>query len=152
MNILHRKYQNFIAAASIYDYLSTGRTASLVRAGNDPGAYNIYEDDVRVGRIIKTVGMVGSQIISAVKSMEQSLRCHNQAICDAIENASSVQHSYLSQINEGIATENQADIARNQHLKEIADFQRIQTNALRERNSLSQPMRVKDKSGYYVDE
>jgi len=151
-DIIHKKYQNFVAAASIYDYLSTGRTSSLARTSNDPGAYNIYEEDVRMNKIVSTIGMVGGQIINSVKSLDQSMRYQNQAICKAIDNASSIQSSYLAQINAGVDENNQSNAVRNQHLADIAKFQKIQTDAMRERDSLGLPMPVRDARGYFVDE
>jgi len=156
LNILHRNYQHFSAVSSIYDYLSTGRTNTLARLGNDPGAYNIYEEDVRIGKIINVVGMVGVQIVNVVNSMEQSMRIHNKAICNAIYQVGEMQNSASSQIVEGINNVNQSveinnknDEIRNAHLEKIAEFERIQAHALREWTPLGGRV-VFDKSGMPV--
>jgi len=138
LNILHGSYKNFQAVASIYNYLSTGRTSSLVRSGSDPGAYNLYEEDVRIGKIINIVGLVGTQIVGAVNDMSKSMRTQNQAICDAIHRASEIQSAATAQVVAGINALNKTaeatklhHEASNAHLKQISEFQRIQTDALR---------------------
>jgi hypothetical protein len=156
-NILHTKYQNLVAAASIYDYLSTGRTSSLVRIGNDPGAYNIYEDDVRVGRIVNVIGKVGSQIIGAVNNMSSDIRSMNRSVCSAIDNAVERNKSrHAEVIAEMKSLNNTTERNRisseisNKHLAEISEFNRIQAHAQREWHPIG-GHRVMDKSGRPVD-
>ena len=160
LNLLHRKYQNFAAVASMYDYLSTGRTSSLTRYENDPGAYNIYEDDMRVGKIVDVVEMVGSQIINTIGDLSKAMQLQNQAICDAIYYASEIQKSSAAQVIDGINRLNESnhdftetsrknDEIRNRHLAEISRFNEIQTNALRQRTAWGQRL-VLDKSGWPV--
>lgn len=47
--IIYSKYQNFVAVSSIYEYIDSGRCASL--EGHE-GAYNLYETEVRMNLII----------------------------------------------------------------------------------------------------
>ena len=53
--ILHPKYWDFVAASSIYEYLSTGRCGTL--EGGD-GAYNLYEAEIRANRVIDQLDAV----------------------------------------------------------------------------------------------
>jgi hypothetical protein len=156
-NILHVKYQNFVATASIYDYLSTGRTASLIRVDNDPGAYNLFEDDLRFGRVVKAIGMVGSQIVGAVRGLASEMRSLNISICDAVEKAGEMQRASSAEVIAGISNLNKtAEMNRlnseisNNHLEKISEFSKIQTHALREWSPWG-GRRVSDKSGYPVD-
>lgn len=48
-NIIFPKYRNLIAACSLYEYICAGRCSSL--EGHE-GAYNIYETEMRLDRII----------------------------------------------------------------------------------------------------
>ncbi|MCL2377611.1 MAG: hypothetical protein FWC77_00635 [Defluviitaleaceae bacterium] len=155
-NILHSKYQNFVAAASIFDYLSTGRTYSLVRVSDDPGAYNIYEDDVRVRRIVNVFGKVGTQIVSVVRGLASDIRSLNMSVCNAIEEASKMQMASSSEVIDGLKSINHSvEINRfnnevnNRHLEKIAEYSRIQADAQREWTPWGR--RVVDKSGFPVD-
>jgi len=73
LNILHEKYRNITAVSSILDYLSTGRTGTLTRTGTDPGAYNIYEDDVRAGKIISAIDLGFNRLGSKIDNLGSSL-------------------------------------------------------------------------------
>ena len=81
---LHPKYQHLVAVASIFDYLSTGRTFSLTRNGNDIGAYNIYEDDVRVNRIVAAQLHSASQIVNAVRQASETMRRDQQSLYNTV--------------------------------------------------------------------
>ena len=48
-NIIHPKYRNFIAVASLYDYFDTGRVDALE---GPYGAYNLFESELRMNMII----------------------------------------------------------------------------------------------------
>jgi len=153
LNVLHEKYQNLEAVASIYDCISTGRTSNLSRSDNDPGAYNIYEDDVRAGKIVNVVRMIGTQIMNAINDLSSSLRTYNQSICDAISHASEMQRAATAQVIEGINVIGEQakmsrynDEVRNTHLEKISEYQRIQTNALRDFDTIA-GHQVFDKSG-----
>ena len=51
-NILEAEYQNIFAVSSIYGYIKKGRTRSLIYQNGDQGAYNIYESERRLDKII----------------------------------------------------------------------------------------------------
>lgn len=72
MNIVHPKYHNIIAISSIYEYIDTGQTFSLVRSGNDPGAYYLYEEDVRANKIINAIDVGFSSISSQLSTIQKN--------------------------------------------------------------------------------
>lgn len=84
LNVIHAKYQNVGAVASFFDYLSAGRTSSLVREGADPGAYNLFEDDVRANRLIGTIGLVGRQVINTVNEQAEKIRANQHALYETV--------------------------------------------------------------------
>jgi hypothetical protein len=57
----------------------------LVRDGVDPGAYNIYEEDLRVGRIVSVVGMVGSQIIKTIREEAAIIQANQGTLYGAMQ-------------------------------------------------------------------
>ncbi len=54
-NVIFPKYRNLVAVCSLYEYLMSGRCTRLT--GHD-GAYNIYENEVRLDRILTKIDMV----------------------------------------------------------------------------------------------
>ena len=54
-NVIYPKYRNLIAMTEIHEYLDSGRFAELE---GPLGAYNRYEDEVRLNRIITQIGQV----------------------------------------------------------------------------------------------
>ncbi|MBQ3182574.1 MAG: hypothetical protein IJB57_02790 [Clostridia bacterium] len=60
-NIVFEKYRNIVALSSIYEYLMAGRCTSLEGAD---GAYNIYESEIRMDRII-------DQLDTVITSLDQ---------------------------------------------------------------------------------
>ena len=60
-NIVFKKYCNFVAISSFYEYLSAGRCTGLEGAD---GAYNIYENEIRLDTVI-------SQLTQVIESLEQ---------------------------------------------------------------------------------
>lgn len=58
-NFIYPKYRNLIAIASMYEYLDSGRCNSLEGAD---GAYNIYELEVRLDRIITKLDIIISNL------------------------------------------------------------------------------------------
>jgi len=151
MNVLHKKYQNLVAVASVYDYLSTGRTTSLARTGNDPGAYNIYEEDVRIGKIMNVIGMVGKQIIGTVNKMADSVRYQQQALYDAVTEGNELQRSLSTQLSSQLSGVNERQDRSNILQEEILKQEKLRTDALREHNPYGKDT-LKNKSGYSIDE
>ena len=86
VGILHPKYQDMTAVSSIYDYFDTGRTYSLTRSGNDPGAYNLYEDDIKANRIITAID-IGTRKIS---SQLNDIKKNQYSLYNAIQTSNSI--------------------------------------------------------------
>jgi len=55
LNIVHPKYRNMVAVASLYEYFETGRCTTF--SGAD-GAYNLYESESRQDKIISQLDAV----------------------------------------------------------------------------------------------
>lgn len=52
VNIIYPKYRNFVAMSSIYEYFDSGRCTTLA------DAYNLYETEVRMDRIIERLDII----------------------------------------------------------------------------------------------
>lgn len=59
--VIFGKYNDFVAIASFYEYLSSGRCTSLE---GPYGAYNLYESEIRMNAIV-------SQLADVIKSLKQ---------------------------------------------------------------------------------
>jgi hypothetical protein len=68
-NIVAKKYQhNLVAISSFYEYLNLGRTRSLELNGSDKGAYNIFENEIRLNVIIQKL----DEVIQHLEQIEQN--------------------------------------------------------------------------------
>lgn len=65
LNIIHPKYRNLAMVCSIYEYLCTGRCATL--EGHE-GAYNILEQEMRLDRIVSQL----SDVIQHLERIERN--------------------------------------------------------------------------------
>ncbi len=74
-NYIHPKYRNLIAVATIYEYIDTGRCNSLEGAD---GAYNLFELEVRLDRIITKLDVI-------IRNLEQ-IRSNQYYLYEAINN------------------------------------------------------------------
>lgn len=63
-NIIFPKYRYFVAVASFYEYISSGRSQSLELRLGDKGCYNIYEEEIDRKIIISQLNMVLSNLSS----------------------------------------------------------------------------------------
>ncbi len=84
MDIIHPDYQDFVACGMFLQYLSTGRTHSLEQCGGDPGAYNLYEQDVKFNVIKKQLDQIqkNQQVIyGALVQINQNV----QNLCSSVE-------------------------------------------------------------------
>lgn len=89
VGLLFSKYQNILAVHKISEYLDSGRCNAL--EGSD-GAYNLFENEVRLDRIQAQLGEVnnhlenletiGHQIISAIGGMRQAINGLESAIAN----------------------------------------------------------------------
>lgn len=67
-DILEKKYRNIVAVASLYEYLKHERTRSLQRTGNDEGAYNIYEMEIRLNKIVTNTDTIIQKLDVVIKN------------------------------------------------------------------------------------
>ena len=65
LGVIHPKYLNFVAIASLSEYLDTGRCNTLEGAD---GAYNIYENEIRSNRVIEQL----DQVITSLERIRQN--------------------------------------------------------------------------------
>ena len=138
-NIIHPKYRNLTAVSSFVDYLSTGRTASLVRSGSDPGAYNLFEEDVRANRILDAINRGFSTL-----SMQLSQISQNQySLYSAVREGQKV----LEGVSNLIEQSNQHFDKSSYYLQEVANNTRILKDVQRDRWGA-----LRDLGGYRVHE
>lgn len=69
-NILESDYRNIYAVSSIYGYLKKGRTHSLAfnQATGDQGAYNIYENEKRLDKIITNTDVILEKLDTVIQN------------------------------------------------------------------------------------
>lgn len=65
-NIIHPKYRNFVAVSQIYEYFETGRCSELEGPN---GAYNLYENELRLNTIIDKLDIIISQLATLNATM-----------------------------------------------------------------------------------
>lgn len=85
LNIVHKKYQNFVAVATICEYFETCRCNSF---DGYTGAYNIYEQEIRQEKII-------SRLDAILYSLEDIKRNQFTMYC-AIQNGNNLANQLLS--------------------------------------------------------
>lgn len=103
-NIIYPKYRNFIAVLSIYEYFVSGRCDELT--GHE-GAYNIYENELRLNRIINTL----DNILYRLDEIKQNQYYLYQALCDTKEMINSLS-SEMNNISSDLSSvANSASIA-----------------------------------------
>ncbi len=114
LDILHPKYQNFIAVCSLHEYLVTGRCTQLT--GHE-GGYNIFEMEIRMNLIILKL----DEVVNKLEQIQQNqyelysaLSVCNQNINRVCKQVSSVS-SNLERIeqNQELLEYNSSVIANN---------------------------------------
>lgn len=85
LDVVHKKYQNFVAIATICEYFETGRCNSF---DGYTGAYNIYEQEIRQDKII-------SKLDDILYSLEDIKRNQFTMYC-AIQNGNHLANQLLS--------------------------------------------------------
>lgn len=85
-NVLHPNYQNWVAAATIYEYLDVGRCYELKGVH---GAYNLYERELIAKKILASLSDInsgvryyGSQINSSQQYIKGQLKECNRNIAN----------------------------------------------------------------------
>jgi len=79
-DIIFGKYRDAVALSSFYDYLMSGRCTTLTGAG---GAYNIYENEIRMNRVISQLDTVISSLDEIKQNqymMYQEMRSINASL------------------------------------------------------------------------
>lgn len=89
LNIVHKKYQNFVAVATMCEYFETGRCNSF---DGYTGAYNIYEQETRQDKII-------SRLEDILYSLEDIKKNQFVMYC-AIQNGNNLANQLLKNTNE----------------------------------------------------
>jgi len=85
--IVHRKYHNITAVSSILDSLDTGRTRSLIWNGSDPGAYNLYEEDVNANRIVGAIDSGFDKMYLLISQELHKVQQNQYALYNAVQNS-----------------------------------------------------------------
>ena len=80
-DVIYPKYRNLVAISSIYEYIDSGRCNSLDGAD---GAYNIYEVEVRLDKIVTNLDKVIVQL-NQIKENQYYLYSALQEIKPAVE-------------------------------------------------------------------
>lgn len=96
-DIIYPKYQGFIPISSFLEYLKSGRCDSLM--GHE-GAYNIYENEMRLNLIITKMDDVIRQL--------ENIRSAQYMLYDAVTNANSVINKLVQRMDS--VTNNLSDI------------------------------------------
>ena len=124
VGIIHPKYRNITAISSIYDYLSTCRTYSLVLNGTDQGAYNIYENDVRNNKVIDVM-QVGFRGLSAQLS---SIQANQNRLYNAVTESNNALQSIsldIVSMSSAVSSNTQALEKSNYYARETENNTRI---------------------------
>lgn len=103
-NILAPKYRNIYAVSSILGYLRAGRTYCLQfnQSTGDQGAYNIYETEIRLDRIITNTEEILyklDQVIDYQKELAYGLQKANQKIDSLYSNVTNHLDRISSSVN-----------------------------------------------------
>lgn len=98
LNIVYPKYRNFVAISSFYEYLSSGRCSQLT--GHE-GAYNIYETEIRLDRIIVKLDEIIERLdeiksnqymlYSEIKKANTQISALSDKISDAVYNLENIE-------------------------------------------------------------
>lgn len=98
LGVIHPKYRNLAAISSIYEYFDTGRVTTLEGVN---GAYNLYESEYRLDRIITNLDIV----ISNLQGIREAQYYLFNALSDANNRIAKLTH--LSQLSLDISKQNQ---------------------------------------------
>lgn len=89
--LLYVKYRNFVAVCSICEYLESGRCIEL---GGPDGAYNLFEQEIRMNLIITQFGLIISEL--------DEIRENQAMLYDAISTGNRLTSQLIEQTNESI--------------------------------------------------
>lgn len=105
LNVLHPKYQNFVAVCSLYEYLETGRCTELT--GHE-GGYNIFEMEKRLNLLVLKM----DEIINKLDQIQANQHTLYQEMTTSNKNAARI----CNQVS--VISEQLGNIEQNQSLIE----------------------------------
>ncbi len=82
-NMIYPKYRHFVAVSTIWEYLVSERCDSLIGPN---GAYNIFENEVRLNRIVSNLDDISKTLQNIANILEQ-IKCSQFALYEAITGA-----------------------------------------------------------------
>ena len=118
-DILEEKYRNIVAVASIYEYLKHERTRSLQRVGSDEGAYNIFESEVRLNRIITNTDIIIQKLDVVIENQRE--------LADTMRSAQNSINGLIASTN-NISARIQSGFNTLSASAELSNYQQQQTN------------------------
>ncbi len=118
-NILEEKYRNIVAVASIYEYLKHERTRSLQRVGSDEGAYNIFESEVRLNKIITNTDIIIQKLDVVIENQRE--------LANTMRNAQNSINNLVTSTN-NMSARIQSGMNRLNASVELSNYQQQQTN------------------------
>ena len=118
-DILEEKYRNIVAVASIYEYLKHERTRSLQRVGSDEGAYNIFESEVRLNKIITNTDIIIQKLDVVIENQRE--------LANTMRNAQNSINNLVTSTN-NMSARIQSGMNRLNASVELSNYQQQQTN------------------------
>ena len=100
-NIIHPKYRNFTAVSSLYEYIDTGRCSQLEGPN---GAYNMFENEVRLDHILLKM----DDVIEKLDSIRQSQYQLYAAVTEGNRRTASLLESVVQDVKFVSASESEA--------------------------------------------
>lgn len=95
IDIIYPKYRNFVAMSSIYEYFDSGRCTTLAEA------YNLYETEVRMNRIIEKLDIIISKLdeikqnqyymYNAIKSLQPKIERLTSSVKNCAEHLDRIE-------------------------------------------------------------
>ena len=118
-DILAPKYRNIVAVSSIYEYLKYDRTRSLQRVGSDEGAYNIFESEVRLNKIITNTDIIIQKLDVVIENQRE--------LANTMRNAQNSINNLVTSTN-NMSARIQSGMNRLNASVELSNYQQQQTN------------------------
>lgn len=142
LNIIYGKYRNFVAVSSFVDYFKSGRCSTLAENTGGDGAYNTFETEVRLDRIVDRLDVVisklsqiqsnqwciynaiqeGNRISSRLVSATERLAESSAQI--ALSSAQTAHYAGITAANSAIAAYNSQQAANEaEHLRKLKQYE-----------------------------
>ena len=136
-DILEKKYRNMVAVASLYEYLKYEMTRSLQRNGNDEGAYNIYERNIRLDKIITNTDIIIQKLDDVIENQREladTMKEAKSSIDNLVTSVNNASKQLSGEINNFVTSTNnmseriQSGMNRLNASVELSNYQQQQTN------------------------